>query len=218
MNLFALDSSTSSASVAILSDGVTLFSHTADFGLTHSETLMTVCDEAFVKSDLKPTQIDYFVICNGPGSYTGVRIGLSVIKGFALAADRPCIAVGTLETIASAQKDGTVAVLLDARRDNFFCAVYEVQDGIATEILPPSHMSTQELLEFTSKEEYILSGNGAELFFDKISEPERLRYTLSGDNMPRAEVAARIAQKRCKTDAISATEVEAEYVRAVKIG
>ncbi len=218
MTIFALDSSTISASVAIVRDEKTLFVKTAEFGTTHSENLMPLCDMAFKALGITPNEIDLYAVCNGPGSYTGLRIGVAVIKGLAFATGKPTQPVSTLKTLACAQADGNVVALLNARRGNYFCAAYKVSDGIAQEIVSPRLAHGDEIYNFFKGEDFMLAGDGAVLFYENRAEVE-FNISVSEHNMPSAEKAALLAlQEYEKTGGVTAESLLPAYIREVKIG
>ncbi len=219
MTIFALDSSTTSASVAIVTDGQILFSHTEDYGRTHSERLMPLCDVAFKTAGVTPKEIDLYVVCNGPGSYTGLRIAVSTIKGLAMACNKPCVAVNTLQVLAAGQQDGNVITLLNARRGNFFSAAYRVKDGATQQKIAPTHLSCGEIQGIFEEKHALLAGDGAKIFYEMLVEEDRGRFTLTGNDMPTAEVAARIGLHIYnKSGGILAEDLLPDYIRPVKIG
>ncbi len=222
MTIFALDSSTASASVAIIKNEKTLFASTLDYGTTHSERLMPLCDTAFKTTCLKPSDIDLFAVCNGPGSYTGLRIGVSVIKGLAMATNRPCVAVSTLSTLAFAQQ-GNVIPLINARRGNYFCGGYTIEGDDMTEVISQRHAPSEEILGFFDEGQTLLVGDGALMFFESLTTAQQEKFRLCDDlplgNMPRADVAANLALKTfAKSGAVSAAELLPCYIRPVHIG
>ena len=100
MIIFSLDSSSKSASAAVVRDGVILSESFANIGLTHSETLLELCDEALRRASVTPREVDFFAVTSGPGSFTGLRIGMGLIKGMAFATKKPCVGVPTFEALA----------------------------------------------------------------------------------------------------------------------
>ena len=100
MNILAIDTSGPVASCAVMKDGRVTHLIAMNQGLTHSETIMPAVDEALSASGLTCREIDVFAAVAGPGSFTGVRIGVCAVKGLAHAVDRPCVALDALETLA----------------------------------------------------------------------------------------------------------------------
>ncbi len=159
MKLFALDSSGKTAGVAIYTETGFLYTTTLAAGFVHSEKLLPLCKSAFSATGLSPRDIDVFAVAAGPGSFTGLRIGLATIKGLAFEKDTPVAALSTLEAMAMAphssvfdtETTGTLVPLLDARAGRFFTASFQRQgeqnvrlskDAILTEAELQQHLST----------------------------------------------------------------------------
>ena len=114
MTIFGLDSAGKTAGIAILRDSRLIYECYLATGHTHSETLLCLCKNAFDAAGLSPAEIDVFAAAAGPGSFTGLRIGLAAVKGLAFPHDTPCAAVSTLEALAySAAVEGTLLCALD---------------------------------------------------------------------------------------------------------
>ncbi|MEG1924405.1 MAG: tRNA (adenosine(37)-N6)-threonylcarbamoyltransferase complex dimerization subunit type 1 TsaB [Ruthenibacterium sp.] len=135
MILFALDSAGKTAGVCLVKDDAVLYESYLATGHTHSETLLTLCDAAFCATNLTPADVTVFAANAGPGSFTGLRIGLAALKGLAFPFDTPCAPVSTLSALAySAVGDGIVATALDARRGEVYCAAFRLQNGNVTRL------------------------------------------------------------------------------------
>lgn len=131
MLIFALESSGRAASAAI-SDGKKIISSAyIDRGLTHSETLMPLVDRVFAAAERSPADIDYFAATTGPGSFTGLRIGISIIKGMAFAAGKPTVGVSVNRVLAMAVAGygGTAIAVSDARASRVFAAGFDVNSA-----------------------------------------------------------------------------------------
>ncbi len=193
MTVFACDSSGRTASAAILMDNHIIAKELVDEGLTHSEMLMPLCDRVFKSARLSPDDIDYFSVSCGPGSFTGLRIGIGLIKGIALAADKPCIAVPTMEALALSccGTDSTVIPVCDARRGRVFCSSFSGLPDVV-------RLTKDMILEIEKLPE--LFGTGANLFVGDASEMcynyFRDRYHVSaGQHFVDSEYVARAAVK-----------------------
>ena len=125
MKILAIDTSAVTCSVAVY-DGERVTEEFVNNGLNHSRTLMVLVDSVLKKTGLSPEDIDLFACSSGPGSFTGIRIGVSAVKGMASAVNKPCASVPTLEGMAmSCANDGIVCCLMDARRGQFYNAMFE---------------------------------------------------------------------------------------------
>ena len=126
MKILALDSTAKTASVSICDDErlITVYSGTA--GLNHSETLLPMIENALKTSQMNIDDIDMFAISDGPGSFTGVRIGVSLLKGLSFGKNKICVGVSTLEALAYNLKGymGIICPVMDARRDQVYNALF----------------------------------------------------------------------------------------------
>ena len=130
MLILALDTTSRVASAALCQDGEIIGYGEKDSQMNHSRTILPVAEQLLEQNGLLLPQVDVFASTVGPGSFTGVRIGVAAIKGYALALDRPCAAVSTLESAAWAarEKKGILCAGVQARQDEFFYAFFE-NDG-----------------------------------------------------------------------------------------
>ena len=118
MNILAFESTAKPASVALISDGALVSQYTQISGLTHSRTLLPMAEDLLKNAEFKLDDIDVFAVAHGPGSFTGVRIGVSTVKGLAWASGKKCVGVSTLEALAynGLAAGGLVCPVMDARR------------------------------------------------------------------------------------------------------
>lgn len=171
MKILSIDCSAKSVSAAIAEDGKLIAEGFLNIKLTHSETLMPIIEQVLLNSRLSLKDIDGFAVTAGPGSFTGIRIGISALKGLAFAEQKPIYAFSTLEAMAlvfsgGAYADGIVCGLMDARRNQFYNALFEIKSGKITRLtedrtIEASILKT-ELKNYGSK--IILMGDGARLF------------------------------------------------------
>ena len=165
MKILALETSAKSVSCAVVEDGAPLASAYQCTGLTHSRTLLPMVDAMLKNADLTIETIDAIAIAAGPGSFTGLRIGIAAVKGLAWAADKPCLGISTLEAMAEniAHLNGLVVGAMDARRAQVYNAVFEAKDGVLTRLTPDRAISLEELCaQLTGKDQPItVLGDGA---------------------------------------------------------
>lgn len=183
MKILAVDSSAKTASVAVV-DGETLVSECfVNAGLTHSRTLMPMVDNALTQADMKIGDIDAFCVNAGPGSFTGIRIGVAAVKGLALFEDKPCAGISTLEAAAYNFTDENciVCVSMDARCNQVYTALFRCEDSKVIRLCKDKAVSIDslcdELLQFNEK--IYLAGDGAEICFNVFK-----------DKLPNAVLAA----------------------------
>jgi tRNA threonylcarbamoyladenosine biosynthesis protein TsaB len=146
MNVLAVDTSSHVGTVAVLSGGVLLAELHARVRATHGESLLQYVAHVLDAAGLPLDAIDLFAVGLGPGSFTGVRIGLATAKGLALAEQKPIVGVGSLAVLAcaAALPDATVAVALDAYKTEVYGAAYRLVDGALSECVAPFHAPPHE--------------------------------------------------------------------------
>ena len=147
MKILAIDSSALAGSVAVL-DGERLLAETfVNTSNTHSETLLPMVAEVLQRAELTADDIDMFAVTTGPGSFTGVRIGVSMVKGLAFGKNKPCVGVSALDALAAGLKElkDIIVPVMDARRCGLYNAVY-LSDGGRVERLAPDKLDLPEEL------------------------------------------------------------------------
>lgn len=149
MNIIALETSAKAVSAAITQSGRVLASGYQDTGLTHSRTLMPIVEHLFRNTGLTLQDMDAVAVSAGPGSFTGIRIGVSAAKGLAFAADKPAVGVSTLAAMARnvAFCDGLVVCAMDARRNQIYNALFLAQDGHLTRLTEDRAVALADLAE-----------------------------------------------------------------------
>ena len=173
MLILALESSAKAASVALMQDAELLAQYSQCSGLTHSRTLLPMVEDMLKNTDKKLADVDFIAVAHGPGSFTGIRIGVSTVKGLAWASDKKCVGVSTLAAMAwhGAAAGGLVCPVMDARRSQVYNALFEIKDS-APERLCRDRAS--ELSELATElkgydREVLLVGDGARLSFDYLT-------------------------------------------------
>ena len=141
MRILAIESSAVTASVAILTDDVLTAEYTVNYKKTHSQTLLPMIDEICKMTETEPESFDLIAVSQGPGSFTGLRIGAATGKGIALALDKKMVAVPTLKAMAYnvSETDCLICPVMDARRQHLYTALYRLdKDGKPQEVLAQS--------------------------------------------------------------------------------
>ena len=162
----------------------TLGSFVINNKLTHSVTLMPVVSDLLRNSGITTEDIDLFAVANGPGSFTGLRIGISAVKGMAFAASKPCAAVSTLEAMAYnvAMCDGVVCASIDARCNQVYTATFLNDNGTVTRLTDEECLKADELAARLSEYDgdIILVGDGAQLV-KKAADEQGIDTRLAPD-------------------------------------
>lgn len=165
MKILAIESSALTASVAICEDSFPMAATTLQTGHTHSDTLLPMVEQLLSHCSLTVQDIDLFAVPVGPGSFTGIRIGVSLIKGLAFDSGKPCVAVSSLEAMAYnlVGFDGILCPVMDARRNQLYNALFRWQNGqmirLTEDRLIPAADLAKELTSFD--ERVILTGEGS---------------------------------------------------------
>ena len=175
MKILALESSAVAASVAVTEDEKLLGMAFQNSGLTHSRTLMPIAEDLLKNMELALSGIDLIAVAAGPGSFTGLRIGVSAAKGLAWAGEKPCCAVSTLEAMAwsVAHMGGQLCPVMDARRKQIYNGRFEVVDGVPIRIREDRATSLEALCDeiiAEGKKTQILVGDGAGLCYNRFQE------------------------------------------------
>ena len=174
MHLLAFESSAKAASVALFTDGEFVKEQYRNDGLTHSQTLLPMAQQLLKECNLQATDIDAVAVAAGPGSFTGVRIGVSAAKGFAWGGEIPCYGVSTLESMARqmAEYEGYILPVMDARRQQVYTALFEAVGGQITRLWEDQAISLEELAQGikTLEKPIFLVGDGSILCYNTLKE------------------------------------------------
>ena len=176
MLILALESSAKAASAAVARDGKLLDLEFRNDGLTHSVTLLPMAEQALRSCGLTIRDVDAVAVSRGPGSFTGIRIGVSAVKGLCWGAEKPAIGVSTLEAMAwnaeNAPADSIVCCAMDARRSQVYNALFRMENGRPLRLTEDRAIGLSELAEelgAAGKPIFVL-GDGALLCYNYLSE------------------------------------------------
>ena len=176
MRILAFESSAKAASVALLTDGVLTAERYQNDGQTHSRTMMKLAKDLLDDCQLSPADLDFVAWANGPGSFTGVRIGAAAAKGLCWGAELPAIPVSTLEAMAwnAVDQAGVICCCMDARRSQVYNALFRGENGKIIRLRPDRAISLEELAEDlrTISEPVYVVGDGAALAWRVLCEAE----------------------------------------------
>ncbi len=168
--VLSVESSAVTASVSLTDGDNVIKSEFINSGLTHSETLLPMIKR--VMSDCAFKALDGIAVTSGPGSFTGIRIGISTVKGLAFHYNIPCYSISTLEAIAynfEGADDAVICAVMDARRMQFYNALFQVKAGKVLRLTPDRAISLENLKqELKSYKKVIIAGDGAKLCYDNL--------------------------------------------------
>lgn len=220
MKILGVDSTATSASAAIYSDGKILSVNFSNTGLTHSQTLLSMIDSALKNAGVDIKDIDVFAVSNGPGSFTGVRIGVSAVKGLAQPLNKKCVPISTLKVIAKPlENTGCYAVaVMDARCNQVYTAQFDCSAGFER-VTEDAAMTIDELTVDLKKvtQPIVLIGDGAQVTYNKMKDeiPGVVMAPLSIRYQSAASVALIAAEsmERDEQEAKTANDILPDYLR-----
>lgn len=188
MLILAFESSAKPASAALVKDGQLLSQYMQCSALTHSRTLLPMAEDMLKNAELRLSDVDLIAVAYGPGSFTGIRIGVSTVKGLAWAAEKPCVGVSTLEAMAwhGLGAGGYICPVMDARRSQVYNALFKIENGRPVRMTEDRPIALEELAKEVTAlgAPVFLIGDGAALCFEYftahgvpcVMAPDNLRW------------------------------------------
>lgn len=214
MKILSIDSATESASCAVIDDDKLLGEITFNYKKQHSAILMPMIDTLLKNTELTLSDIDGFAISKGPGSFTGLRIGMATIKGFAQATKKPLICVSTLDALAYnlAYTPGIICPILDALRGNVYTALYKFEGESLVQISDYMVISIDELIELIDNKPVTFIGDGIFKFKEKLaSSLTSISFAPANLNLAKAsslgELGLKLLSKGISDDLYSAAPI-----------
>lgn len=202
MLLLGIDTSSQAAGAALVQDGAIVCEYTLNQKKTHSAHLLPMTEQMLAAAGYTLRDMDGFACGVGPGSFTGVRIGVTTVKSFAQALERPVITADSLETLAFGVTpfDGWIVSVIFARVDEVFCGAYEMGENGLTVRIAPSVMTISELLERLSDVPCLFVGDGAVMHREQIKCTLGKHAHFAGErqNIISAANLALLCEKRAK--------------------
>jgi len=196
-----IDTSNTPLSIALVKDGEVLIEESATLPVTHSLRAMPVIEELLAKAGVAPDMIDRIAVSEGPGSYTGVRIGVTIAKTLAWTLDKPLVGVSSLKTLAANGQlfPNLICPVVDARRNNVYSGVFQFKQGRLTAIMDDGHYPLEELLSFLKEQSLpvLFVGKDTALHRTRIEEciGELASFAPLALNIPRASVLIDLAMR-----------------------
>ncbi|MGI5898795.1 MAG: tRNA (adenosine(37)-N6)-threonylcarbamoyltransferase complex dimerization subunit type 1 TsaB [Christensenellales bacterium] len=218
MIILAIDSSGGACSCALWQDRQIIAQSLLQNGLTHSVNLMPMLENMLSSCGVELYQVDYIACVTGPGSFTGVRIGVSAARAMSAAAEKPCIAINSLEALAQRSFNGTICPMLDARRSQVYCAAFNGGEG-RERLLNDEALSVDDFILAVKKlpPPYFFTGSGAvvhsELIKQAFKADDSAIIAAENESYVCAAAAAVLAAKNTQ-GAISRHELFPYYLRA----
>ena len=237
MKILALESTAKAASAALLEDGKLVGEMYLNNGMTHSQTLLPMVRSLLDCSGWQMEQVDACAVAVGPGSFTGLRIGIAAAKGLAFPYDIPCAPVSTLEALAENVSDfeGIICAAMDARCRQVYTAQFQAKEGNLQRLTPDEAISLDQLESMLKKhrESVLLVGDGAQLCYNTFKNPpdsaglaktagdwpspQRLLIAKESRRYQRAAAVASLAWRRISLSLpgslLSAGDLAPQYLR-----
>jgi len=225
MKILGIDSSGLTASVALYDNGKIVALNSVNNNKTHSQTLLPMVEHVMKQAETNIDEIDAIAVAEGPGSFTGLRIGAATVKGLSLAANKPIVPVSTLAGLAYiyAGSDGYVCPLMDARRGQVYTAVYSF-DGMnlseMVQVETPQAVACEDILdklnEICPDKHIYFTGDGVIVHEEKIRQIVGARAVIAAPHLrfqDASAVAVLGAKLFEKGEYISGTDFEPVYLR-----
>lgn len=223
MRILALDCSAKAVSAAIAENGRLVCEAFLNIPLTHSQTLLPICNQVLQNAQLTLRDINRMAVTAGPGSFTGVRIGISAVKGMCFAEEKQVYPFSTLAAMALALWDfacfdGIVCGLMDARRSQFYNALFEIKNGqlsrLCDDRLIPADKLAFELKKGYNDKNILLAGDGARLYTDLVSSAPNVHLAPENFLYQRASgIALAASRPDCPVSAVSPDLLRPIYLR-----
>ena len=212
--LLAIETSTRTTGVALLRGDEPVAEACGAEGATAAETLLPEIDRLLRENEVSAADLDAFAVSIGPGSFTGLRVGLATLKGLAFGSDRPVARVPTLSALAwtSPRRDLPVAALLDARRGEMYAAVYDLGDDGPRLRLDEGVYGPHELIPHLPSE-CVLVGEGAEEFGREIRDHLGAGAVIAGGAASATAVGWIGARMLARGEGVAAADLVPHYVR-----
>ncbi len=219
--MLALDTSHMKGSVAVTRGEEILCEILFDATDTHSATLMPAVDMCIRTAGKRLDDMDVFAVVTGPGSFTGLRIGLATVKAFAAVNRRPVVTAGSLEVLASAFPflEAPVLPLLDARRGEVYAGLYDMKSGLPVELIGPRDVRPEDmgriLEDGSSGGAVVICGSGMERYRDMLDRSlgGKCRFAGAAWSVPSAALLAMLARGRRPVPYEDLAALEPLYIR-----
>jgi tRNA threonylcarbamoyladenosine biosynthesis protein TsaB len=215
--ILALETSSQAASCALWREGKLLGESYGNAGLTHSQTIMPMVEDMLRHTRTSLEEVEVFAVSTGPGSFTGLRIGLSAVKGMAMALGKPCAGISTLHGLAANVRDfrGTILPVLDARRGQVYAAAFRSDGAALTRLWEDEALSLADLeariVSLDSPK--LLVGDGAVLCREALADLPDLIVASPALRYQRASSVAALAAELPPAALVSAGELAPVYLR-----
>ncbi len=204
MKVLGIDTSSLAASVAVIEDNKLICEYTINTKLTHSQKLMPMIENMLKISDINVNDMDMIAICQGPGSFTGLRIGMATAKALSHVNKLPIVGINSLELLAGNMDlcDKKICSILDAQRTQVYMGQYKFENSELVELKSIDVIEIDDLLDElrNSNEEWILVGEAVYKYEDKVKEIDNIHIPSPSHNVNKASSLCSIAMNKYKKE------------------
>lgn len=218
MKILAVDTSAKAASAAVVEDGKIIAESYINTKITHSQTILPMVKSMLEASGQTIERMDAFAVSVGPGSFTGLRIGISLVKGLAFSTEKKCVPVSTLEALCyNVSAVGIICAVMDARCSQVYTATFEFDGEKYIRLTDDEAISITQLEENVKKckKNVVFVGDGAEMCYNKLKETcDNVSLATENVRFQRASSVAFVAGKMLfEGRTVTAEELEPSYLR-----
>jgi len=220
MKILGIESSGLTASIAVMDDDVIIAEYTTNFKKTHSETLLPMIAELMDRVGIDVNDMDYIAVSEGPGSFTGLRIGAATAKGLGLATGKELVSVPTVKALAYNlyATRGLICPIMDAKRDQVYMGVFEYEGDELKTVLDTDAIAITDLINKLNEigKEVVFLGDGVPVYRDTIDNEIKCAHSYAPVNMSYQSAAAVcvLASKMIKEGkTVKASMMRPEYLR-----
>ncbi len=205
MKVLGLDTSTLMTTCGVIDGDKLIGEYSLSQDMSHSEKLVPMIKQVMDSLELNLKDVDLYGVSIGPGSFTGLRIGIATIKAFAHLFNKPLVGVSTLEALAfNLPYNPIVVPMIDARRERVYTGIYTWEGNNLKAIMEPTILEVKKLLDILKRdyEDLVVNGDGSIVFKDLIKETlkDKVRFSTVGQNMCKASSICEIALMKYKNN------------------
>lgn len=220
MKILGIESSGLTASIAVWQDDMIIAEYTTNFKKTHSETLLPMIAEVLERINIDVNEMDYIAVSEGPGSFTGLRIGAATAKGLGLATGKELVSVPTVEALAYNlyNVQGVICPIMDAKRDQVYTGIFKYEDGELETLFATDAVAITEIIDKINGfgKEVTFLGDGVPVYKDVINDSIKVpcRYAPANHAYQSAASVCVLAAKMVKEGkVVGADMMRPEYLR-----
>lgn len=214
MKILAIDTTSALGSIALLEDSEVLAEKSWQHEASHTSTLPVELQKLFQENKISLEDIDLFAVAQGPGSFTGIRIGLAFVKGLCLQSKKAAMGISTLEAMAIEAPEGWICPMIDARRDQIFAVLYQKKGEVLETLIeeqaefPEKFFQKIKSLSQIDFQKVIFFGSGAQKYLELLKKEIGNEASTSVQEKPLASSIGKLAFHRAQQSLTSLSSVD----------